>query len=71
MPVTHTRPLDLVIAGQPHMRNRLNAMLKKVAPHLTLESVGGDAQAIYGLVAMTRGEKPKVGPLCSICFSFP
>ncbi len=61
-------PLELVCEGNPGMRDRLAAALRSVAPHTTLAAIGGDAEAIYGLRALTEGKKPKAGPLCSIRF---
>lgn len=64
----YTSPLELVCQDKPELREKLSATLKTVAPHLTLESIGGDAQAIYGLLALTKNQKPITGPLCSIRF---
>ncbi len=63
-----TRPLDLVCEGKPEIRDKLAAKLKTVAPHLTLESISGDVEAIDGLIALIEGRTPKAGPLCSIRF---
>lgn len=62
------RPLDLICQDSPGMRERLAAMLQIVAPHLTLESISGDAEAVYGLLAKSEGKSPVVGPLCAIRF---
>ncbi len=62
------RPLNLLCSGRPGMREKLAAMLRIVAPHLTLDSISGDAEAVYGLLAKINGQHPSVGPLCSIRF---
>ena len=62
------RPLNLLCFGKPGMREKLAAMLKMVAPHLTLDSISGDAEALHALLAKINGQHPSVGPLCSIRF---
>lgn len=62
------RPLNLLCSGKPGMREKLAATLQTIAPHLTLDSISGDAEAVYGLLAKINGQHPNVGSLCSIRF---